>query len=150
MRWVIQRVHSASVSVNGDVVGAINQGLCILVGVSHDDTEQDVDWLVRKVVGMRIFSDTASKMNWDIQHIQGSILLISQFTLHAQTAKGNRPSFILAARPEQAERLYNYANIQLQIALSKPCECGVFGADMQIQMQLDGPVTILMDSKDRV
>jgi len=149
MRWVIQRVKEAQVKVNNEIVGEINKGLLILCGVEEGDEVTDSDWLINKTLKMRIFSDQNEKMNLSISDISGEILFVSQFTLHAQTAKGNRPSFIRAAKPEKAEYLYNYALEQLSKMHPQKIAKGQFGEDMQISCQLDGPVTILIDSKNR-
>lgn len=147
---VIQRVSQASVTIDNQVKGQIGTGFLILLGVTHTDTREDVDWLSRKIVGMRIFSDDEGKMNLDLAAVGGDILLISQFTLHASTKKGNRPSFIEAARPEVAIPLYEAMIAQLSVELGKPVQTGEFGADMKVSLLNDGPVTILIDSKDRI
>jgi D-tyrosyl-tRNA(Tyr) deacylase len=149
MRLVIQRVSKAQVSVDGNLINAIDQGFLILVGIENADNESDVVWLADKVAGLRIFSDDNGKMNLSIKDISGSILAISQFTLHAQTAKGNRPSFIRAAAPDFASQLYTSF---CQLLISKhhiPTYLGVFGADMKVELLNDGPVTIIIDSKQR-
>ncbi|GAB3723684.1 D-aminoacyl-tRNA deacylase [Spirosoma lituiforme] len=147
---VIQRVSQASVVIDNKVKGQINTGFLILLGITHADTQEDIDWLSRKIVGMRIFSDEEGKMNLDLAAVGGDILLISQFTLHASTKKGNRPSFIEAARPEVAIPLYEAMIAQLAADLGKPIQTGTFGADMNVSLLNDGPVTILIDSKDRI
>lgn len=147
MRIVIQRVSEANVAVNGSSVAAIAMGFLILVGVEAADTKDDVDWLVKKVVQLRVFNDENGLMNLDIKTAKGAILVISQFTLHASYKKGNRPSFIKAARPEVAIPLYEYFISQLATALGNPVASGVFGADMKVSLINDGPVTITMDSK---
>ncbi|GAB3802068.1 D-aminoacyl-tRNA deacylase [Spirosoma humi] len=147
---VIQRVSHASVTIDNQVKGQIGTGFLILLGITHSDTGEDVDWLSRKIVGMRIFSDEAGKMNLDLAAVGGDILLISQFTLHASTKKGNRPSFIEAARPEVAIPLYEAMRTQLSAELGNPIQTGEFGADMKVSLLNDGPVTILIDSKDRI
>jgi len=149
MRVVIQRVSSASVSVNGEIIGAIEKGFLILLGIETEDTEDDVIWLAKKIVALRIFSDEQGLMNQDIINVDGSILLISQFTLHAAYKKGNRPSFIKAARPEQAIPLYQFMKSQLETLLDKHIATGQFGADMKVSLVNDGPVTIIMDSKTK-
>jgi D-aminoacyl-tRNA deacylase len=149
MRFVIQRVSQASVTIAGRVHGEIGRGLMILVGIEEADNTEDIDWLVQKVVSMRIFADQDQKMNLCIKDIGGDVLLVSQFTLHASTKKGNRPSFIRAARPEQAIPLYQACIRALETALEKPLQTGEFGADMQVSLINDGPVTILIDSKNR-
>jgi len=147
MRIVIQRVSSASVIIEEKTVGSIEQGLLILLGIENDDSKEDADWLIQKVNSLRIFSDEEGKMNHSIQNIQGSFLVVSQFTLHASTRKGNRPSYIKAARPEQAIPMYNYFIEQLKSIAGLPIETGFFGADMQVSLVNDGPVTIIIDSK---
>lgn len=149
MRIVIQRAASASVSSNGHVTGAIGRGFLILLGIGTEDNEEDVQWLCSKITGLRVFSDEAGHMNLDILAVQGDILLISQFTLHASYKKGNRPSFLKAARPEQAIPLYEAFISRLGALLGKPVQTGIFGADMQVSLVNDGPVTILMDSRTR-
>lgn len=149
MRWVIQRVLEADVRVNQQLVGQIGQGLLILCGIEENDTESDADWLIKKTIQMRIFSDAEDKMNLSVLDIKGSILFISQFTLHALTAKGNRPSFIRAANPDFAQKLYAYSLLRLRETLSENIQSGTFGADMKINCRLDGPVTIIVDSKNR-
>ncbi|HEL0678341.1 TPA: D-tyrosyl-tRNA(Tyr) deacylase [Streptococcus equi subsp. zooepidemicus] len=147
MKIVIQRVKEASVSIDGEIAGAIDQGLLLLVGIGPDDQAEDIDYAVRKISHMRIFSDPEGKMNLSIQDIQGSILSISQFTLYADTKKGNRPAFTGAAKPAMASELYDTFNAQLEQLV--PVQRGVFGADMQISLINDGPVTIILDTKHR-
>ncbi|GAB4020422.1 D-aminoacyl-tRNA deacylase [Spirosoma migulaei] len=147
---VIQRVSHASVSIDNQLKGQIETGFLILLGITHADTRDDVDWLSRKVIGMRIFNDADDKMNLDLAAVNGDILLISQFTLHASTKKGNRPSFIEAARPDVAIPLYEAMITQLEADLGKPIQTGSFGADMKVSLLNDGPVTILIDSKNRI
>lgn len=149
MRLVIQRAKDASVTIDGSVHGKIKHGLVILAGIEHEDTQADADWLVGKLINLRIFSDSEGKMNLSIQDINGQFLIISQFTLHASTKKGNRPSYIQAARPETAIPLYEYFIVKLKAESRLPVETGVFGADMQVQLMNDGPVTIWMDSKNK-
>ncbi len=146
MRVVLQRVKEASVSIDGEVHGAIGLGFLLLVGVGPEDTAEDLTYLCRKIVNMRIFSDDQGKMNHSIQDVGGSILSISQFTLFAQTQKGNRPAFTGAAQPDLAKSLYDDFNQLLGEFV--PLETGVFGADMQVALVNDGPVTILLDSKN--
>lgn len=148
VRVVIQRSKKASVSINQEIVGAIDQGFVLLVGIGEEDTQEDVEYLVRKISKMRIFEDDEGKMNLSLADVGGEILSISQFTLHANTKKGNRPSFIEAARPEQAIPLYDAFNQQLREQGFK-VEVGQFGADMQVSLVNDGPVTILIDSKQK-
>lgn len=149
MRILIQRVSEASVKVDGEIKGAIDTGLLVLVGIEHDDQEDDADWLIQKLVGLRIFGDDEGKMNLSIQEVSGDFLVISQFTLHASTKKGNRPSYIKAARPEQAIPLYEYFIDTLRKRSGKKVETGEFGADMKVGLINDGPVTIWIDSKNR-
>lgn len=149
MRLVIQRVSKAQVSVDGNLINAIDQGFLILVGIEGADNETDVVWLADKVAGLRIFSDDNGKMNLSIKDISGSILAISQFTLHAQTAKGNRPSFIRAAAPDFASQLYSNFCQLLTSKHNIPTYLGVFGADMKVELINDGPVTIIIDSKQK-
>lgn len=149
MRIVLQRVSSASVSIEGKLQGVIGQGLLLLLGIEKEDTPEDADWLCQKIAAMRIFSDEQGLMNCSVLDIGGEILVISQFTLHASSKKGNRPSFIKAARPEQAIPLYEYAIRTLEQLLNKPIATGTFGADMQVSLINDGPVTICIDSKNR-
>ena len=147
MRVIIQRVSEASVSIEGKTVGAIEQGLLLLVGVGPDDTVEDLDYAVRKIVNMRIFSDEAGKMNLSLQDISGSVLSVSQFTLFADTKKGNRPAFTGAAKPDMASQYYDLFNSKLAEAV--PVQRGNFGADMQVSLVNDGPVTIILDTKTR-
>lgn len=146
---VIQRVSEASVTIDNQVKGSIDAGFMILLGVTHTDTQEDVEWLSKKIVGMRIFSDEEGKMNLDLKSIEGDILLISQFTLHASTKKGNRPSFIEAAKPDIAIPLYESMIAQLEKELGKSIQTGEFGADMKVALINDGPVTIVIDSKNK-
>lgn len=146
---VIQRVSEASVKIEDKIKGSIQTGFLILLGITHDDTLEDVEWLSKKIIGMRIFSDEEGKMNLDLKSVNGDILLISQFTLHASTKKGNRPSFIEAARPEIAIPLYEQMIKQLSKELGKAIKTGEFGADMKVSLVNDGPVTIIIDSKNK-
>ncbi|WP_161877842.1 D-aminoacyl-tRNA deacylase [Alkalibacterium sp. MB6] len=148
MRVVIQRVTKAKVIVENETVGEIKKGFLLLVGVEEADTEEDVDYIVRKVVNMRIFEDDQEKMNRSLKDVGGDILSISQFTLHADTKKGNRPSFIAAAKPDVAQELYEQFNEKLR-ANELKVETGVFGAHMDVALTNDGPVTILVDSKNK-
>lgn len=147
---VIQRVRHASVVIDGETQGAIKHGFLVLLGITHADTQEDLEWLGRKIIGLRVFGDEEGKMNLDIKSIDGNILLISQFTLHASTKKGNRPSFIEAARPEIALPLYQGMIDLMEAELGHPIACGQFGADMQVSLLNDGPVTITIDSKNRI
>ena len=149
MRIVLQRVSEASVKIDNQIVGEISQGLMLLIGIEHEDEKSDADWLIQKVIGMRIFSDSDDKMNLSINEIKGEFLVVSQFTLHASTKKGNRPSFIQAARPEKAIPLYDYFCEQLQNVSEIKVQTGKFGADMKVSLVNDGPVTIVIDSKNR-
>ncbi|TDB65244.1 D-aminoacyl-tRNA deacylase [Arundinibacter roseus] len=147
---VIQRVSEASVTIDGLLKGQINTGLLVLLGITTTDSMEDIEWLGRKITNLRIFSDNDGKMNLDLKAVEGSILLISQFTLHASTKKGNRPSFIEAARPEIAIPLYEQMIGFLSHELGKPIQTGEFGADMKVRLLNDGPVTICIDSKNRI
>jgi len=150
MRVVLQRVSEASVKIEGETVGEIGNGMLLLLGVGLDDNQTDADWLIQKIVGMRIFSDDEGKMNLSISEIQGRFLVISQFTLHASTKKGNRPGYTNAARPEIAIPLYEYFVQELGKVSETKIETGKFGADMKVSLVNDGPVTIIMDSKNRM
>ncbi len=149
MRIIIQRVSQASVEISGNQVAKIGKGLLVLLGIEQEDDVTDADYLVQKLVQMRIFSDAEGKMNVAINEVNGDIIIVSQFTLHASTKKGNRPSYIRAARPEMAIPLYHYFIEKTQQAFSGNVQTGEFGADMQVQLINDGPVTIFMDSKNR-
>ena len=149
MRIVLQRVKSASVSIEGSVVGEINQGFLLLVGVGPEDSSDDASYLARKIAGMRIFSDENGKMNLSIDQIGGKILSVSQFTLFADTKKGNRPSFTGAASPDLATKLYEEFNELLRTEYGLTVETGEFGADMQVSLVNDGPVTIILDTKNQ-
>jgi len=150
MKIVLQRVSEASVKVDGEIVGQIGLGLLVLCGIGVDDNEDDIDWVATKMCNMRIFSDEEGKMNRSIKEVEGNFLVISQFTLHASTKKGNRPSFIKAARPERAIPLYEKLVQKLSTLMSKKAEQGIFGADMKVQLLNDGPVTIVLDSKNKI
>ena len=147
MKIIVQRVKQAQVSIEGQVYSQIKQGLLLIVGVGPEDQLEDLDYAVRKLVNMRIFSDTEGKMNLSVKDIEGEILSISQFTLFADTKKGNRPAFTGAAKPDMAEAFYQDLNREL--AKEIPVETGVFGADMQVELINDGPVTIILDTKNR-
>jgi D-aminoacyl-tRNA deacylase len=149
MRAVIQRVATASVTIDGDMKSAISNGFLVLLGIETEDTREDADWLCGKIAQLRVFTDENGLMNKDIKDADGEILLVSQFTLHASYKKGNRPSFIKAARPEQAIPLYEHCIISLTEKLGKPVATGVFGAEMKVALVNDGPVTIVMDSKNK-
>ncbi|GAB3201931.1 D-tyrosyl-tRNA(Tyr) deacylase [Pontibacter aydingkolensis] len=149
MRAVIQRVTQASVEVEKKIKGQIDKGLLLLVGICPDDTEEDLKWLATKVAQLRIFSDENDKMNLSVQDVQGDILVISQFTLYANTKKGNRPSYVNAAPPAIAIPLYERFVTILESVLGKPVQTGEFGADMKVSLLNDGPVTIIMDTKNK-
>jgi D-tyrosyl-tRNA(Tyr) deacylase len=146
---VIQRVKNASVTIEGKLHSEIGVGLLVLLGIGQEDTQEDIGWLAKKIVQMRIFSDSEQKMNLSVQDVGGDILLVSQFTLFASTKKGNRPSFIEAARPERAIPLYEKSIAIFSQELGKPIQTGEFGANMQVNLLNDGPVTIIIDSKNR-
>ena len=146
---VIQRVSSASVSIDNIVKSKISKGLLILLGIEEKDTTEDIDWLSRKIINMRIFHDEDEKMNLSCVDVGGELLIVSQFTLHASTKKGNRPSFIKAAKPEVAVPLYEEFIAHAQTLISTKIQTGEFGADMQVELVNDGPVTIIVDTKDR-
>lgn len=147
MRAIIQRVSSASCSVEGKISGAIAQGFMVLLGIEDADTEEDLTWLAQKIVSMRIFSDENGLMNRSLADVNGTILLISQFTLYATTKKGNRPGFTRSAKPEKAIPLYEKMIRELGRLMGKKIETGIFGADMQVSLINDGPVTISIDTK---
>lgn len=149
MRTVVQRVKQASVTVNGSVASAIGQGLLLLLGIEATDTEEDIQWLSHKVLGLRIFDDEEGVMNRNIQDVGGDIIVVSQFTLMASYKKGNRPSWIRAAGHEHAVPMYERFVEVLSEGLGKPVGTGVFGAEMQVELINDGPVTICMDTKNR-
>ena len=149
MKIVIQRVTQATVTVDNKIVGAINLGLLVLIGIEDADTDEDIIWLSNKIVNLRIFNDKNLVMNKSVLEVDGNILLISQFTLQASTKKGNRPSYIKASKPEIAILMYKKMIAQLEIDLSKTIATGVFGADMKVNLLNDGPVTIVIDSKQK-
>lgn len=149
MRAVIQRVSKASVTINGKIHAAIANGLLVFMGIENADRDEDIEWLSGKIVNLRIFDDAAGVMNESVKDKNGGILLISQFTLHASTKKGNRPSYIKAGKPELAVPLYEKMIQQLTIDLGKPIATGIFGADMKVELLNDGPVTIVIDSKNK-
>lgn len=149
MRIVIQRVSEAAVRVDGNVTGSIEKGLLVLMGIEDADTKEDIEWLSNKIVNIRIFDDADGVMNLSVKDIDGGILLVSQFTLHASTKKGNRPSYIRASKPDIAIPMYEAMIAQLSVDLGKPIQTGIFGADMKVSLLNDGPVTITMDSKNR-
>ena len=147
MRAVIQRVTHASVKVDGEITGEIGAGLLVLVGIEDADTQEDITWLSNKIVNLRIFGDEAGVMNLSIKEIGGDVLLVSQFTLHASTKKGNRPSYIRASKADVAIPMYEKMIRQLEIDLGKPVQTGIFGADMKVSLLNDGPVTISIDTQ---
>jgi len=149
MRAVLQRVSQASCTVDGEITGAIDTGFLVLLGIEDADTDEDLQWLAQKIAGMRVFGDENGLMNKALADVDGGILLISQFTLFAQTKKGNRPSFIKAARPDKAIPMYEQMKKTLETLTGKKVAAGIFGADMKISLINDGPVTIVMNTKDR-
>lgn len=149
MRAIIQRVTEASVTINGVVKRSIAQGLMVLVGIEDADTEADISWLSGKIIQLRIFNDEQGVMNLNIKDVGGRLLLVSQFTLFASTRKGNRPSYLRASKPDVAIPVYEKMIRELEVQLGHPVETGVFGADMQVRLVNDGPVTIFIDSRDR-
>jgi D-tyrosyl-tRNA(Tyr) deacylase len=149
MRAVIQRVNSAAVRIDQQVSGSIKRGLLVLLGIEDADTEEDIAWLSGKIVNLRIFNDEQGVMNLSLQDINGAVLLVSQFTLHASTRKGNRPSYIRASKPPVAIPLYEKMIDQLEKDLGQKIQTGVFGADMQVELVNDGPVTIIIDTKQK-
>ncbi|MDL2231236.1 D-tyrosyl-tRNA(Tyr) deacylase [Porphyromonadaceae bacterium OttesenSCG-928-L07] len=150
MKVVIQRVKEASVSIEGEVHSEIGRGLMILAGIQADDTDEDIEWLVQKIISLRIFDDAEGVMNLSVKEIDGDVLIVSQFTLMARVKKGNRPSYIDAAKPEISIPIYERFCQQFSVALGKAVKTGVFGADMKIALINDGPVTIIIDSKNRI
>ncbi len=149
MKVVIQRVSSSSVSIDAKIVAEIQKGLMVLVGIEDSDTPEDVTWLTSKIVNLRIFGDENDVMNLSVKDIDGDIIIVSQFTLHALTKKGNRPSYIKASKPEIAIPMYEEFIAQMQKDLGKKVQTGIFGADMKVALLNDGPVTIIIDSKNR-
>jgi D-tyrosyl-tRNA(Tyr) deacylase len=149
MRVVIQRVSRASVTVDQNITGEISLGLLVLVGIEDADTDDDIRWLSNKIVNLRIFNDADGVMNCSIKDIRGEVLLVSQFTLHASTKKGNRPSYIKASKPEFAIPMYERMISQVEADLERKIQKGIFGADMKVSLLNDGPVTIVIDSKTR-
>ena len=149
MRVVLQRVSKASVKIKNEIHGEIESGILVFIGIEQEDEESDADWIIQKISGLRIFSDLEGKMNLSIKDVKGSFLIISQFTLYASTKKGNRPSYIQAARPEKAIPLYDYFIYKLNLETKLIIETGIFGEDMKVSLVNDGPVTIIIDSKNR-
>lgn len=149
MKIIIQRVSKASVTINEVKVASIKKGLLILLGIVNEDTQEDINWLVRKIINLRIFNDQQGVMNHSLVEVDGNAIVVSQFTLHASTKKGNRPSYIKAAKPEIAIPLYQNFVKTLEIALGKTIQTGQFGADMKVELLNDGPVTISIDSKNK-
>ena len=147
MRVVVQRVSQSNVKVSGEVIGEIKEGLMVLVSFVDEDNDTDLDWMTKKIINLRIFNDDEGKMNRSVQEIGGDILLISQFTLHGSTKKGNRPSFIKAAKPDFANVMYERFIIVLEQSLGKEIQTGEFGGDMKVSLINDGPTTIIVDSK---
>jgi len=149
MRVVIQRVSKASVTIEGEKVASINQGMLVLLGIVNDDTPEDISWLSKKIANLRIFNDEKGVMNKSLIDSNGDAIVVSQFTLHASTKKGNRPSYIHAAKPDIAIPLYESFVKQLEIDIDKSIQTGEFGADMKVELLNDGPVTIIIDSKNK-
>jgi len=149
MRAVIQRVSNASVKVDGTIIGQIQQGLLVFVGIEDSDGQDDLEWLSGKIVNLRIFNDDEGVMNKSVKDIEGGVLLVSQFTLHAAIKKGNRPSYIRASKPETAVPMYENLKQQLATDLGKEIQSGIFGADMKVELLNDGPVTIIIDTKNK-
>ncbi len=149
MKAVIQRVSESSVTINNEIVAQIEHGLLVLVGIEDADTKEDIDWLTSKIVNLRIFGDENQVMNLSVKDIKGEMLVVSQFTLHALTKKGNRPSYIKAAKPEISIPLYEAFVHQMEIELGKKIQTGQFGADMKVTLINDGPVTIIIDTKNK-
>ena len=149
MKAVIQRVSKASVEVNNQCIAHITTGLLVLVGIEDGDNQEDINWLTSKIANLRIFSDANEVMNLSVKEIQGEIIVVSQFTLHASTKKGNRPSYIKASKPETAIPLYESFVKQMEVALGKKVQTGQFGADMKIALLNDGPVTLVIDTKNK-
>ncbi|MGG5488228.1 D-tyrosyl-tRNA(Tyr) deacylase [Flavobacteriaceae bacterium 144Ye] len=149
MKAVIQRVSKASVTIKGDKVANINQGLLILLGIVDEDTKEDIDWLSKKIANLRIFADENDVMNKSVMDVKGNVIVVSQFTLHASTKKGNRPSYIKAAKPDVAVPLYEEFVKQMETDLGTTVQTGEFGADMKVELLNDGPVTIIIDTKNK-
>lgn len=149
MKAVIQRVSQASVTIEGEITAGIKTGLLVLIGIENADSEEDINWLVGKIINMRIFGDVNQVMNLSVQDVKGDIIVVSQFTLHASTKKGNRPSYIKASKPDIAIPLYEKFLAKIESEFGKKIQTGRFGADMKVSLLNDGPVTIIIDSKNR-
>ena len=149
MKVVIQRVSAASVTIDNKIVAQIEQGLLVLVGIEDADNQEDINWLVSKIINLRIFNDESGTMNLSVKDIDGNIIVVSQFTLQASSKKGNRPSYIKASKPEIAIPIYENFLQKMRFEFGKTVQSGIFGADMQVSLINDGPVTIVIDSKDR-
>lgn len=149
MRTLIQRVKRASVTIDGELISLIGNGLLVFIGIGEEDNSEDIAWLTKKIANIRLFDDEAGVMNRSVLDIDGEVLAVSQFTLMASTKKGNRPSYIKAAKPDISVPLYEEFCNEMEIALNKPVKRGVFGADMKVELLNDGPVTIFIDSKNR-
>ncbi len=149
MRAVIQRVLEASVTIDSKIVAQINQGLLVLIGIEEEDNQEDINWLTSKIANLRIFADEAEVMNLSLKDINGELIVVSQFTLHALTKKGNRPSYIKAAKPDVAIPMYESFVKQMELELGKKIQTGQFGADMKVSLINNGPVTIMMDTKNK-
>jgi D-aminoacyl-tRNA deacylase len=149
MRVVIQRVSHASVKVDDKIAGQIGEGLLVLLGIEDADTDEDITWLSNKIVNLRVFNDENGVMNKSLLDMKGGLLLVSQFTLHASTKKGNRPSYIKASKPDFAIPMYEKMIARLQVDLGQPIQTGIFGADMKVELLNDGPVTIIIDTKNK-
>ncbi|MCF8319593.1 MAG: D-tyrosyl-tRNA(Tyr) deacylase [Flavobacterium sp.] len=149
MKVVIQRVSSASVTISENIVAQIDNGLLVLVGIEDEDSQEDINWLSQKIINLRIFGDENNVMNLSVKDIQGDIIIVSQFTLHASTKKGNRPSYIKASKPEMAIPIYENFVKHMELELGKKIQTGKFGADMKVELVNDGPVTLIIDSKNK-
>ncbi|MCT4631048.1 D-aminoacyl-tRNA deacylase [Winogradskyella sp.] len=150
MKVVIQRVSEASVIINSKTVTSIDEGFLILLGIVNEDNQEDIDWLCKKIANLRVFPDENGIMNTSLLDAKGDVIVVSQFTLHASTKKGNRPSYIKAAKPDVAIPLYEKFKEKLQLEIGKPIQTGEFGADMKVHLVNDGPVTIIIDSKNKI
>ena len=150
MKVVIQRVSSASVTISENIVAQIDNGLLVLVGIEDDDSQEDINWLSQKIINLRIFADDNGVMNLSVKDIEGELIIVSQFTLHASTKKGNRPSYIKASKPDIAIPMYEKFVKQMELELGKKIQTGKFGADMKVALVNDGPVTIIIDSKSKL